>query len=110
MHLTLKDTALTVNGVVSHCKCQCRHCLLSSGEGLLRDVPFEKLRALAFQFREYAPAHGFDASLCVYNCSDYPELPRAMEADRLLSKYSGYQNLGSSLYRVGSALWYSKAG
>jgi hypothetical protein len=104
MNLTLTDAQITVNGVVSHCKCKCAHCLLESGEGILGDVPFGKLRALAMKFLGYREKTGVDVAMCAYNCSDYPELPIAMETDRLLSKYHGYQNLNGTPIRTGRAL------
>lgn len=104
MKLDLKDQSITINGVVSHCKCKCAHCLLESGEGILGDVPFEKLRALAMKFSGYRERTGVDVMMAVYNCADFPELPVAMETDRLLSKYHGYQNLNGTPIRAGKAL------
>ena len=66
MKLNLTDQAITINGVVSHCKCKCAHCLLESGEGILGDVPFEKLNALAMKFLGYRERTGVDVMMAVY--------------------------------------------
>ncbi len=104
MKLDLKDQAITINGVVSHCKCKCAHCLLESGEGILGGVPFEKLRALAMKFQGYPERTGVEVLMAVYNCADFPELPRAVQTNKLLTPYFGYQNLNGTPIRTGKAL------
>ena len=96
MELSLKDTSITINGFVSYCKCKCKHCLLCSGDDKIQAVPYEKLEELALKFKGFRTDTGVDAGLCVYNCSDYRELPRAMEVNRQISAYSGYQNLNGT--------------
>lgn len=104
MYLDLKDFAINICGFVSHCHCRCNHCLLCSGDGLLVKVSYEKLRKLALKFIGVNETHGINAALCVYNCSEYPELPEAIEVDGLLSTYSGYQNLNGTEIRKGDQL------
>lgn len=104
MELKLKDTSLTINGLVSYCKCKCKHCLLCSGDSKASEVPFEKLEQLALKFEGFRETTGINPSLAVYNCADYPELPRAMETDRRISAYHGYQNLNGTPIRSGSGL------
>jgi hypothetical protein len=104
MNLTLTDVQISVNGVVSHCKCKCAHCLLASGEGILGDVPFEKLREVAMKFQGYPERTGVEVLMAVYNCADFPELPRAVQTNKLLTPYFGYQNLNGTPIRTGKAL------
>lgn len=104
MELTLTDAALTINGFASTCSCKCKHCLLSSGDRLLPRVPFEQLNRLALRFEGFRDKTGIDVSLCVYHSSDYPQLPQAMETDRRISAYHGYQNLNGTPIRTGKEL------
>lgn len=51
MELELKDVSLTINGLVSYCKCKCKHCLLCSGDDEAQAVPYDKLEQLALKFQ-----------------------------------------------------------
>lgn len=104
MNLNLKDTQITINGFVSRCHCKCKHCLLCSGDELIKEVPFQKLKELSLKFQGFKEKYGMDASLCVYNCSEYPELSEAMKVDEVISFYSGYQNLNGTKIRKGVEL------
>lgn len=104
MELTLTDSILTINGFVSTCSCKCKHCLLSSGDGLLPRVLFEQLNRLALRFEGFHARTGIDVSFAVYHSSDYPQLPQAMETERRLSAYSGFQNLNGTPIRTGKEL------
>ncbi len=104
MELNLQDVSLTINGLVSYCKCKCKHCLLCSGDNRIQQIPYDKLEQLALKFEGFRAATGINTSLCVYNCSDYPELPHAMEVDRKISVYAGYQNLNGTPIRSGRKL------
>ncbi|HWT26694.1 MAG TPA: hypothetical protein VN131_02035 [Mobilitalea sp.] len=99
MELNLKDASLTINGLVSYCKCKCKHCLLCSGDNKTNQISFDRLEQLALKFEGFRNVTGINTSLCVYNCADYPELPRAMEVDRKISEYTGYQNLNGTPIR-----------
>lgn len=104
MELNLQDVSLTINGLISYCKCKCKHCLLCSGDNKLQAIHYDKLEQLALKFDGFRAAAGINISLCVYNCADYPELPRAMEVDRKISAYPGYQNLNGTPIRSGKEL------
>jgi hypothetical protein len=104
MELNLQDVSLTINGLVSYCKCKCKHCLLSSGDNRIQQIPYDKLEQLALKFDRFRTATGINTSLCVYNCADHPELPREMEVNRKISAYSGYQNLNGTPIRSGIKL------
>lgn len=104
MNLDLKDYQITINGFVSRCHCKCKHCLLCSGDEKIKEVPFEKLKKLALKFDGFKEKYNIDASLCVYNCSEYPELPEAMKVDEKISFHSGYQNLNGTKVRKGTEL------
>lgn len=104
MEINLQDVSLTINGLVSYCKCKCKHCLLCSGDNKLQTIYYDKLEQLALKFDGFRTATGINTSLCVYNCADYPELPSAMEVDRKISAYSGYQNLNGTPIRSGILL------
>ena len=104
MKLSLTDAQITVNGFVSSCKCKCKHCLLCSSDNLIPCIPFDKLAQLAMKFIGFYRCTGIDVGLGVYNCSDYPQLPQAMEIDRKISCFSGYQNLNGTPVREGKEL------
>ena len=104
MNMKLMDSALIINGVVSSCKCRCRHCLLCSGDRLVPAVPFEKLQALAMKFEGFEKSTGINVGLAVYHSADYPQLPAAMEVDRKISKINGYQNLNGTPVRKGKGV------
>lgn len=104
MELNLQDVSLTINGLVSYCKCKCKHCLLCSGDKRMQQIPYDKLEQLALKFDGFRTATDINTSLCVYNCADYPELPNAMEVDRKISAYSGYQNLNGTPISSGTKL------
>lgn len=104
MKLNVRDQAITINGLVSHCKCKCAHCLLESGDGKLAEVPFEKLRALAMKFVGFPQQTGIEVLMAAYNCSDFPELPQSVETNKLLTPYFGYQNLNGTPIRAGKEL------
>jgi hypothetical protein len=101
MELNLKDVSLTINGLISYCKCKCKHCLLCSGDNKAQEISYDKLEQLALKFEGFRNLTGINTSLCVYNCADFSELPRAMEADRRISAYSGYLNLNGTPIRSG---------
>lgn len=104
MNLELKDYQITINGSVSRCHCRCKHCALCSGDEKIKEVPFEKLKQLALKFQGFKERYGIDASLCVYNSSEYVELSEAMEVDEKISFSSGYQNLNGTKIRKGTEL------
>lgn len=104
MDLQLKDFQITINGFVSRCHCKCKHCLLCSGDERIQQVTFEKLRQLALKFDGFKEKYKIDAAICVYNCAEYPELYDAMEVNKRISFYSGYQSLNGTKIRKGAEL------
>lgn len=104
VNLDLKDYQITINGFASRCHCKCKYCLLCSGDEKIKEVPFEKLKQLALKFRGFKEKYEINASLCVYNCSEYPELAEAMKVDKEIAFTSGYQNLNGTKIRKGAEL------
>ena len=104
MKLELKDYQITINGYVSRCHCKCKHCLLCSGDEIIKQVPFEKLKQLALKFEGFKEKYKIDSILAVYNCSEYPELSEEIKVNEKISFHSGYQNLNGTKIREGAEL------
>lgn len=104
MKLVLKDIQITINGFVSNCRCKCKHCLLCSGDNKIDKVSYEKLEELALKFKNFYQSTGIDVGLAVYNCSEYVELPRAININKKISRVYGYQNLNGTEIRQGKEL------
>ena len=100
MELNLTDHVLTIGGVVSHCRCKCKHCLLSSGNNEVKALSYAELEKLALKFVGFKEKHKIHPIFAVYNCSEFDQLGRSIGVNQMLSnEHAGYQNLNGTKIR-----------